>query len=254
MKRIFLIFLILSIVSLVACQKKPYPDPKPKFYVNDYADALMTYTENQIVAYNRYLYEIYGEIQIVYATFLVETPEEMANYDKTDIFRQWKIGKNDMGLLVLLFFEETNVGTTLSTTLVGYAFEVGYRLEPYLPAGYLGQTATETLLSDAHSDITDLMVMHLNFELLNKLYVDLYEETPIEYDIDEFYDEMIHAPYVPDGDSQSNLWFLSSLFNGSQTSIIFFIIFAFIGGGFGVFRLRGGGGSSGGAGIFKRRR
>ena len=254
MKRIIAILLVLLVTLLVACQKKDYPDPKPKFYVNDYADALMTYTENEIVAYNRYLYETYGEVQIVYATFLVESAEEMADYDKTDLFRQWKIGKNDMGLLVLLFFEETSVDVTLSTTLVGYAFEVGYRLEPYLPAGFLGETASETLLSDAHSDISDLMVVHLNFELLNKLYVDLYEETAIAYDIDDFYNELIHAPYVPDEENQSNLWFLSSLFDGSKTSIIFIIAFAFLGGGFGVVRLRGGGGSSGGAGLFKRRR
>ena len=253
MKRLLSLIIVFLLLLLTGCKQKTYPDPTSKFYVNDYADALMSYTEQEIVAYNRYMYEVYGEIQIVYATFMVSSFEEMANYDKTDLFRQWEIGKNDMGLLIILFFEPILIDDYESETLVGYAFEIGYNLEPYLPAGYLGRTTEEIFSIEDYADITDLMVMHLNYELLNKLYVDLYDETPIDYDMDLFYEEMMDAPYIPD-DEPNDWLILSTLFDGSNTSIIFIILFALLGGGFGFLKIKGGGGSSGGAGIFKRRR
>jgi len=253
MKRIFLFLLLLFL--LFACQKSLYPKPTSDFYVNDFADALMPYTEKELVAYNRYLYEVYGEIQIVYVTFSVRSIDEIGQYDKTELFRQWKIGKNDMGVLVLLFFQETKINDLSTETLVAYAFELGYRIEPYLSPSFLSQVSEKTLLNKDHADISDLMVMHLNFELLNHLYQTLYNETPIDYDMELFYQEMMDAPYIPK-DSQSFFTLTALLLLLKQDWMGFILIgsFVLLGGGFGFLRFKGGGGSSGGAGIFKRRR
>lgn len=245
--------LILFLVVLIGCHKSKLPEPTDSFYVNDYADALMPYTEREIVGYNRYLYEVYGEIQIVYATFLVETPEEMESIDKTELFRHWKIGKNDMGLLVLLYFQKEMIENIESRTLVGYAFEVGYRLEPLYTPIVLSDIADQTLLNPNHYDIADLMVMHLNYELLNLAYESLYNESPISYDMDDYFEELMNAPYVPDNDLWDFLWIISLLDQGFWGYVILGG-FVLLGGSFGIMKIKGGGGSSGGAGIYKRRR
>ena len=48
-----------------------------------------------------------GGAQIVVATFLIDELSEMDTFDSTGLFRSWKIGKNDMGLLIILFFKLT---------------------------------------------------------------------------------------------------------------------------------------------------
>lgn len=253
MKRIWLIFLVFSVLLSVSCStNKKYPDPTNKFYVNDYANALMTYTENEIVSYNRYLYEVYGEIQIVYATFLIDD-YALNEIDKTELYRQWGIGKDDKGILIILYFEPTMIDDISTLSLSGYAYELGYNLESLFTVSIITPMLEDTLLNDAHADITDLMVMHLNFELLNHIYVTYYDETPILYDMDDYFDELMNAPYIPDDTSQ-NFWPAIQIFDGSLTSMIIIVFVILIGGSFGVMRIKGGGGSSGGAGLFRKRK
>ncbi len=253
-----LLSLVILTLTLVSCQKSSLPKPYNQFYVNDYADALMTYTEREIVSYNRYLYETYGEIQIVYVTFLINDEKDIDKYDKTELFRSFKIGKNDMGLLVILYFSKDDTSEYESKQLEAYAIEIGYNLEPYLPIPSLSNLIEENLYHEDNYDIPDLMVMRLNYELLNHFYVNLYEETPIVYDMEVYFDELLDAPYLPQDEQQSQFvlfYLISSLFTGSFSPFTFLLIALFGGlSTFGLIKLKGGGGSSGGIGLFKRRR
>ena len=113
MNKIAKLFNILLLASflfvLSACQKDEYPRPTDAYYINDFANILYEATRDSIRREGERLYdwtqdETDGGSQLVIATFEVETLDEVANYDKTDLYRQWRIGDDDMGILVILFF------------------------------------------------------------------------------------------------------------------------------------------------------
>ena len=253
-----LLILLLVSMLLISCESNQLPKPYNQFYVNDYADVLMTYTEREIVAYNRYLYEVYGEVQIVYATFLIKDNIDTEKYDRTELYRSWGIGKNDKGILVILYFQTNELEELKTKDLIAYDVEIGYNLEPYIPLSSIRTLVESSLYHEENYEIADLMVTRLNFELLNKVYVDLYDETPISYDMEVFYDDLISSPYIPPDDvatSNNLIQLVLILLTGNRN--LYLIIPLILFGGlstFGVFRLRGGGGSSGGIGIFRKRR
>ena len=110
--KIVLIMMISSLLLILfGCKKDEYPRPTNQYYVNDYANILYQATRSSITREGERLYRVTqdendGGAQLVVATFVVENLSEIANYNKTDIYRQWKIGDNDMGVLVLLFLKK----------------------------------------------------------------------------------------------------------------------------------------------------
>lgn len=264
--RKILVFITIGLLSIVlfACQKNDYPRPTRSFYVNDFASILDEATRSSITREGERLYELSkdetdGGAQLVIATFEVENEADIANYDKTEIFREWGIGDNDMGLLVILFFSPYTVDDVLYLELVESQIEVGYRMEQYLTPTTLGNIVDHTLYSDEW-DYLDMAVMHMVYELLSEIYVDIYEYESFDYDM-EVYQEYLDS-YISTGDSEvipmSFLLYLFSPFSSSSdrfTAILGVILFIVVGGGGTLFaRNRGGGGSSGGMGIFRRRR
>jgi hypothetical protein len=263
-KLLFLITMGLLSIVLFGCQKDQYPRPTRSYYVNDYANILDEATRKSITLEGERLYElsedqIDGGSQLVIATFEVEDIVEIENYDKTDLYRQWEIGKNDMGVLVILFFVPNTIDDIKYLELVESQIEVGYRMEQYLTPTTLGTIIDNTLYSEEW-DYLDMAVMHMVFELLNKIYVDIYDYYSFNYDM-AFYQEYLDT-YVSTGDDQVSpmnlILYLFSPFSSSSdrfTAIITTILFVVVGGGGGVLlKNKGGGGSSGGMGIFRRRR
>lgn len=255
-------WLFIGLISffLFACKPNKYPDPTFRYYVNDYAEALMQYTERLITAQNAYLYEEYGDIQIVYATFLVEDASEINQYDRVEIFEQWAPGNKDtdMGFLVLLFIQEYVEDDITYQEILEVQMEPGYGLEEYLTPTEMNIMRDEYLLSDTYYGIVDMKLMQFQYELSNMLYEKVYGEPPITYDMDEFYDDMMNAPYVDENTSSTDLLgyllgilslnFLGSSSAGSFGVIIVLVLLGF-GGGFTFIRFKGGGGRSGGRGI-----
>jgi uncharacterized membrane protein YgcG len=180
-------FITIGLLSIVlfACQKNEYPRPTRSFYVNDFANILDEATRSSITREGERLYELSkdetdGGAQLVIATFEVESETDIANYDKTEIFRQWGIGDNDMGLLVILFFSPYTVDDVLYLELVESQIEVGYRMEQYLTPTTLGSIIDHTLYSDEW-DYLDMAVMHMVYELLSEIYVDIYKYESFDY-------------------------------------------------------------------------
>jgi hypothetical protein len=259
------LFLILAAVLIIIYYwvfigKTKYPRPTADYYINDYAGVLMQATRSTIAREGNRLYELSkdeedGGTQIVFATFRVETLSEIAEYDKTEIYREWKIGDNDMGLLVLMFFMPSQDNDFLD--LVETQIETGYRMEQYLTPLRLGAIVDETLYSDEGVDFLDMGVANLLYELLRETYVNIYNYDSFNYDMDVFYEYLMN--YVPDssGDpsAMSALSYIISPYSTIWNKIFALLPFAFFllyGGGVGI--LKAGGGSSGGHGIFRRRR
>ncbi len=257
----FLILIAIFFVISYFSNKSDYPRPTEAFYINDFAGVLMQATRETIREEGERLYElsqdeIDGGSQIVIATFEVETLSDIANYDKTDIYRAWKIGDDDMGVLVLFFFmlDETD-----SLELVETQVETGYRMEQYLTPSKLGIIVDDTIYNEEWNWLFDMSVTKMLYELLTELYVNVYEYDSFDYDMDVFFEYLMD--YVPVADSTTSsmsvfLYLLSpySTFWDKLFTILPFALLVLYGGSSAVLGNRGGGGSSGGMGIFRRRR
>ena len=262
-KIVFFFMISGLLLILFGCAKNEYPRPTNQYYVNDYANILYQATRSSITREGERLYEVSqdevdGGAQIVVATFVVDNLSNIANYDKTEIFRQWEIGKNDMGLLILLFFTEETIDEIDYLVLAETQIEVGYRMEQYLTPAELGRIVDETLLSETYEDDLDMSVMYMVFELLQTIYLDCYGYE-VDYDMDAFEEYLINHPDVSGDDSHLPLGFIFYLMSPFANSsdrlgaIISVIIFVVLGGGGLIVKNKGGGGSSGGMGIFRRR-
>ena len=254
-----LLIIVFSILLFISgCSKKEYPNPTDEFYVNDFAQAFHPVTKNAITIEGESLYadtkhiETIGGVQIVFATFTIENLDDIAKYNRTDIFRQWKIGKNDMGVLILMFFSE---GEDNYIYLEETQIEVGYRMEQYLTAGKQGRLLDNTIYNNTYDNL-DMRVAHLLYELLTIVYEEIYGEyyDSFTYDMEDFRDALTN--YVPEEDNiDIGLWAWLILFFTGTDGLWFLIVplgILFVFGGI-KFKNHGGGGSSGGFGIFRRR-
>jgi uncharacterized protein len=244
---------------LSGCHKNKYPDPTDEFYVNDFAYALHPYTQKAIVNEGERLFEEtkdieeIGGLQMVFATFVVETTDDIASYDATEIFRQWEIGKNDMGVLVLMFFTEGIEDGISYLYLEETRLEVGYRMEQYLPAGIQGELLDSTIYGNQYDDL-DMKVAHLLYELMKLSYEQVYSAyyDSFTYDLETFKESMDEYVYVEEDTGW--LGMLLYWFSGRSSSWFLWVLIGFVvlGGGLKLRKNRGGGGSSGGYGIFRR--
>jgi len=258
MKRIrHLLALSLFLLTVLAgCNAVKYPRPTNEYYVNDFAGALSDAVEDTIIGEGERLYtdtediDENGGAQIVFATFLVDNTEEIANYDKTDLFRQWRIGKNDMGILVIYFYVlEAEV-----PVLTEVQIEIGYRMEQYLTPSEAGSILDDTILYDESEEIG---TAHLLYELLTVVYCEAYGYESFNYDLDVYQDYLDTYVSYEDDLSSIPMEFIVYLLSpysswGSKIFSILVLILLFGLGG-GIVKTVGGGGSSGGMGVRRRR-
>jgi hypothetical protein len=260
-KLLNLILFALLLFVLSACQKDEYPRPTDAYYINDFANILYEATRDSIRREGERLYEwtedeTDGGSQLVIATFEVETASDVANYDKTDLYRQWRIGDDDMGVLVILFFVAFDEEEITYLELVETQIEVGYRMEQYLTPSQLGVIVDSTWYSDENVEL-DIAVMHLVYELLSAIYIDIYDYESFDYDMSVFEQYLMDNPDTS-SDAEIPMGLIIYLFSpyatwGDRLSLVIpFLIFLVLGGG--LIKNTGGGGSSGGMGIFRRKR
>lgn len=263
---VFSIFIQFTLVlTLSACKdQEEYPRPSNAFYINDYAMILDVATRDSIRREGERLYEISqdetdGGSQIVIATFEVESEADIANYDITEIYRHWGIGDDDMGLLILMFFESYEEDDIEYLRLLEpIQVEIGYRMEQYLSPSQLGQILDNTIYTDTYMDL-DMATMHMFYEFLSAIYIDVYGYESFNYDMEVYQEYLNSNPDVEIDDSipMSMIFYLLSPFTSwsEKLSILLpYLIFVMLGGG-GLFVAKnvGGGGSSGGIGIRRKR-
>jgi len=254
-KRIqFLVLALGAMTVLSGCGADLYPRPTNQYYCNDHAEVLTPATEHLIVAEGENLYEWSedfdeGGAQIVFATFLVGSLEDIAEYDKTTLFRKWGIGKNDMGILVIYFFVEDAELPVLQEVQI----EIGYRMEQYLTPIEAADIVDDTVFAE---DDLQMGTAFLLNELLNVVYVEAYDDVVVEFD-HEAYQEYFDSYVDDEADTTAEMALILYLFS-SYTPVwtkILIVVGILIFGGFagGVVKNIGGGGSSGGMGIRRRR-
>jgi hypothetical protein len=265
-KRVSLLLVIVFLtITLFGCVERNYPRHTPVFYINDYARALMEYTRQSVLLESEELYNTSenlndGGAQLVVVTFSLKDESEVSLYDKTDLYREWEIGTNDMGILIILFFKENVVDGITYQDFIELQIEVGYRMETYLTPTRLGSITDQTFFNTSYYGDVNLGLMHLVYGLLEVLYTEVYGYENFIYDMALF--EELAYDYRPNYFIDQNpisLWtYIESpmLLIGSGLNIYLSLaVFLFLGGGVGIFAItKGKGGSSGGMGIFRRRR
>ncbi|MFA7506696.1 MAG: hypothetical protein WCZ11_00510 [Bacilli bacterium] len=249
---------------LASCNNKSYPRPTQAYYVNDFAEVFLPATKHNIIKKGEDLYDISksyednGGTQIVFASFIVENETDLSSWEtnKTELFREWKIGKNDMGVLVLFFFIEEEIdGITYKTFVEPVGFEIGYRMTQYLTSSRLGIIYNSI---DFESDF-DMGVTQLLHEILRVICTKAYNFEEFDsWEIakegyQDYYDNFFEEDVITDI-PMNIILFIFSPYSSVLDKILAIIPFALIllGGGFVI--NKGKGGSSGGAGLFRRRR
>lgn len=258
---------------------REYPRPSNLFYVNDFANTLSEGATDVILFYGENMYEDTknlgeGRSQIVVATFAIEDVSDVANYDKTEIYREWKIGENDMGLLFLFFFVEEEIdGISYPTSEYYIAYEIGYRMEAYITTIEINNAITEALegaeeynngIINFYSEMTAVEdynygIVNLYLEMTALVYEKAYPEDfyPMEYDME--YVANYIADYPEDATSleaELSMNLITYLLSPYASWSGFFtyggiaLLVLALGGRF-VYH-SGGGGSSGGKGGFRR--
>ena len=257
------LLVLLFVFLLVSCRNDGFPRPTKEYYINDYADALFMKTRQEILFEAELLYDdtknikTNGGAQIVVATFLIDDLSEMDNFDSTGLFRSWKIGKNDMGLLIILFFTEYEENEIDYTEFAGVIVEMGYRMEQYLTPSKVNMLLDESIFSEEWDWFIDVGLMKFIYLVENELYVNAYQMEGFTYDMDNFYDYLINGPAVNFQRSieMDILYYLFSPYSSTweKVGVIIPLILILVGTGYKFIGNRGGGGSSGGFRIRKRR-
>lgn len=262
----YLIFVFIFILlNLMGCTKTEYPRPTREFYINDFADVLHPVTREFIFYEAENMYEYTkdfpdnGGTQIVFVTFVVENEDAVFTYDLNALFDQWRIGKNDMGVLVPMFFVEEVIEETTFLSLKQAYIIPGRQMEAILTPP-VQEDLKATYLFGTFSDDLDVRVMCLLYELKTIIYDDAYD---LSYewdatDIDYFVQEKENYVFTDDDLAIASMsWLIylfspySSLWDKIFSLIPIALIFVFSGGIF--LRRSGGGGRTGGFWIFRKR-
>ncbi|HOI46874.1 MAG TPA: hypothetical protein PLR26_03965 [Bacilli bacterium] len=245
-----ILFLVLS-----ACQPQDefHIPPTDAFYINDYADALLNATEWTILEYSLELYEDsktqeYANIGISGSQVVVLTyVGNVGDFDVTELFNSWEIGENNMGLLLILFFEQSGEELVYKEQVPVF----GSKMMEYLTAFELSNMIEQYFYDPAIPSYDyDLKLISLYFAILEFIYTNIYQYSTYNYDsfIEEYLDNQ-YEYFGPlpsyDGGLFEELpvwaWILIIvvviLFGGN---IFPFLLF----GGRGGIRFRGGGGKS----------
>jgi uncharacterized protein len=261
MKPVFKVFILLSLILLflTGCKTDDlYPDPTNEFYVNDFADTLVPAVESTIVREGERLYEEVSEdgeisgVQIVFATFAVESESNIAEYNITDIYNQWGIGTDDMGILVVYFYvgdEDKPEELVLSEVYI----YTGFTMEMYLSPIEAGNILDETIMTDMDESMATAQLL---YELLTVVYVEVFEYEAFNYDMDEY---QIYLDNYDDYGDYDDIWgwviyvILSPYSVWWEKGVLLIAAALIFGVGGGVVKNIGGGGKSGGMGIRRRR-
>lgn len=267
-------FVFFVIFAVRSCTPRDFPRPSEAFYVNDYAEMLDPALERYLLSEGEYLYEAtkeiedIGGIQIVWATVLLENEQEIVEYDIADWYNEWKIGKNDMGIFTIMFFQDIEIEGETWQHFLGFRTALGTEARPYYPTTTLSLINRNTI--EKHLPITmntfaydDRLMMgvatYFN-ELLNIAYRDIYSDDTgviLQEDFEIQYEEYALNYDGPiNNGANEEMFFLAYFFSpyGSLLDKILVGVFLFsfsISGG--LLIRKGGGGRTLGGGIFVHR-
>lgn len=149
---VLLMFSITGTITALAATGN-IPDPTSQFYVNDFANVIDDDVEAQMQEKAVALAEATDGIQVVVTT--VKTiGDENPVYYTTDMYNKYKIGKNNMGVLIMLSVETRDIQIRLGDNMTKYITDgqAGRIIDDY-GLEYLGENDFEKGLSEIQSAV-----------------------------------------------------------------------------------------------------
>ena len=183
---LLLLILIFLSAFLSSCQSTRMIRPTKHFYVNDYAEVLSDATIINITREGERLFKdtdtyINGGTKIIINTILFTNETDLDQYDAQDLIDRWAVNNDGMGLIINLYFTKTNDQLTLSYE----RFAVSPKLEQFIPIEQIRFAIDKTLyLSNWDESVIDLPIMHMYYELLETVYIQVYDYISFTYDME----------------------------------------------------------------------
>ena len=183
---LLLLILIFLSALLSSCQSTRMIRPTKHFYVNDYAEVLSDATIINITREGERLFKdtdtyINGGTKIIINTILFTNETDLDQYDAQDLLNRWAVNNDGMGLIINLYFTKTNDQLTLSYE----RFAVSPKLEQFIPIEQIRFAIDKTLyLSNWDESVIDLPIMHMYYELLETVYMQVYDYISFTYDME----------------------------------------------------------------------
>jgi len=191
---LLLLILIFLSALLSSCQSTRMIRPTKHFYVNDYAEVLSDATIINITREGERLFKdtdtyINGGTKIIINTILFTNETDLDQYDAQDLLNRWAVNNDGMGLIINLYFTKTNDQLTLSYE----RFAVSPKLEQFIPIEQIRFAIDKTLyLSNWDESVIDLPIMHMYYELLETVYMQVYDYISFTYDM-EIYELYLYS-------------------------------------------------------------
>lgn len=156
-KILIIILCLFSSVFLVSCQSDPDPSvikQTDAFYINDHAETLMNSTKWTILTDSIELYEdsseqTYKDLGIDKTQIVVLTYQgNVGDINTTEIFNTWGIGKNNMGLFLVLFYDA-------NLDYLEMVVEIGTKTSEYLSA-FESSNLVDACFNHPENDLLDI--------------------------------------------------------------------------------------------------
>ena len=189
MTSFFLILVMLSLAYfLLSCTNQPSIYPTKNFYINDYADVLSDGTITNIEREGSRLFEttdsyVNGGTMLIVNTILVDHDVMLNVYDVDLLLDKWAIGFNRMGLVVNLYFAKQDD----QLELLYETYAISEKLQRFITEQQLDLLFDKTLYnSNWNQSKIDIPVMHMYYELLESVYMHVYDYISFIYDLEIF--------------------------------------------------------------------
>lgn len=237
------ILIIFSFMSLflLGCESTQVINPTEHYYINDYADVLNDATIFNIAGEGDRLFNSTDDIMhpgtiLIVNTFLNDGENDLETNEVDDLMNRWSIDNNGMGVIINIYFRYSGDALELYETdyAISPLFEI--YMNDYQMNFIINRTLYHSNWED--TDRIDLPVMHMYYELLEFIYVNIYDYVNFTYDMnifelyldsyqgdDEVYKtpmSYIHYMFYQIGINNPVLWIAFSIF------IILIICFAYL--------------------------
>lgn len=166
--RLFTVFILLSIALTGCGDKVSYPEPTKEFYINDFAGALSSDTEREIIDIGTTLKSKTGA-QVVVALIKNLNGADIDDYS-VELGRRWGIGQKDKnnGVLILAAMDDHKD-----------AIEVGYGLEGAITDAETGRIRRNFIEAEFKNENYDSGILKAYKYIALKIYKE-YNITPPE--------------------------------------------------------------------------
>lgn len=168
-----LLFTMLSTNSIVFAKSVSVPSATSDFYVNDFAEVFSEEQKSRLMENAIKLSDKYDGAQVVITTVKSLDSNAIEDYSY-EMYNQYGIGKNDMGILILLSTGDRQI-----------RIEVGKAMEAYINDSKAGRFIDKYAIPSLKENKFDEGLIKLQEALISEVQVNLDKEKNNTSDIEE---------------------------------------------------------------------